>query len=89
MDFDSILPDVGSFGLFQKLVITMLLPAVLPCAFHAYRYLFLLKFRIIKEVIFEIIFSQLFIASRQNHWCRVPELEPWVQDYPELVKNIR
>lgn len=69
MDFDSVLPDVGSFGPYQKYIIITLLPAVLPCAFHAY--------------------SQLFIASNQPHWCRVPELEPWVQDYAEIVKNLR
>ncbi|XP_037024174.1 beta-alanine transporter [Bradysia coprophila] len=68
MDFDAVLPDVGSFGIYQKLIITMLLPAVLPCAFHAY--------------------SQLFIASRQAHWCRQPDLEPWANDYPEIVKNL-
>lgn len=69
MDFDAVLPDVGSFGIYQKLIITMLLPAVLPCAFHAY--------------------SQLFIASRQPHWCRIPELEPWALDYADIVKNLR
>ncbi|KAJ6647535.1 Beta-alanine transporter [Pseudolycoriella hygida] len=68
MDFDAVLSDVGSFGVYQKLIITMLLPAVLPCAFHAY--------------------SQLFIASRQPHWCRVPELEPWARDYSEIVRNL-
>lgn len=69
MDFDSVLEDVGSFGAYQKYIIGILLPAVLPCAFHAY--------------------SQLFVASRQSHWCRVPELEPWVRDYPDIVKNLR
>lgn len=37
MDFDSVLPDVGAFGPYQKYIIITLLPAVLPCAFHAYR----------------------------------------------------
>lgn len=40
MDFDSVLPDVGSFGPYQKYIIITLLPAVLPCAFHAYRFFF-------------------------------------------------
>ncbi|XP_030377020.1 beta-alanine transporter [Scaptodrosophila lebanonensis] len=69
MDFDEVLKEVGSFGLYQKIIIcSVLLPAALPCAFHAY--------------------SQLFIAATPTHWCRIPELEPWTQDYVTLVKNL-
>lgn len=68
MDFDNVLNDVGSFGLYQKLIVAVLMPAVLPCAFHAY--------------------SQLFIASMPEHWCRVPELEQWTAFMPHVVKSL-
>lgn len=70
MDFDSLLNEVGSFGRYQKFVICLvLLPASLPCAFHAY--------------------SQIFIAAKPEHWCRIPEFQPWISDYKEVLKNLR
>ncbi|XP_054288921.1 beta-alanine transporter-like [Macrosteles quadrilineatus] len=42
MDLDEILPDVGQFGAYQKLLLYfVLLPCVLPCGFHAYNQLFM------------------------------------------------
>ncbi|KAG5894385.1 hypothetical protein JTB14_015662 [Gonioctena quinquepunctata] len=42
MDLDEILPSVGEFGRYQKLVLWfILLPAVFPCGFHAYNQLFM------------------------------------------------
>lgn len=90
MDFDTILDEVGSFGIYQKVVICfVLLPAALPCAFHAYRWN---NYIIIVYTCFQLIYnwpcSQLFIAATPKHWCRVPELDPWALDYMHLVKNL-
>lgn len=42
MDLDEVLPYVGQFGRYQKLVIWLILfPAVFPCGFHAYNQLFM------------------------------------------------
>lgn len=42
MDLDEILPSIGEFGRYQKLVLYfILLPAVFPCGFHAYNQLFM------------------------------------------------
>lgn len=42
MEFDNVLSEIGEFGTYQKLVIYLvLLPAVLPCGFHAYAQLFM------------------------------------------------
>ena len=42
MDFDNILPDVGEYGKYQKLMVWfVLLPGMIPCGFHAYNQLFM------------------------------------------------
>ncbi|KAK8398084.1 hypothetical protein O3P69_003774 [Scylla paramamosain] len=42
MDFDEILPDIGEYGTYQRLVLWfLLLPGTMPCGFHAYNQLFM------------------------------------------------
>ncbi|CAL4130642.1 unnamed protein product, partial [Meganyctiphanes norvegica] len=42
MDFDDLLPYVGEFGRYQKLMIFFIcLPACIPCGFHAFNQLFM------------------------------------------------
>ncbi|XP_050687344.1 carcinine transporter-like [Eriocheir sinensis] len=42
MDFDDLLPHVGEFGRYQKLLIFLIcLPACIPCGFHAFNQLFM------------------------------------------------
>ncbi|KAK2706973.1 hypothetical protein QYM36_014862, partial [Artemia franciscana] len=43
LDFDSILPQVGEYGKYQKLLIWCIcLPACIPCGFHAFNQLFMM-----------------------------------------------
>lgn len=45
MDFDDLLPHVGEFGRYQKLLIFLIcLPACIPCGFHAFNQLFMSPF---------------------------------------------
>lgn len=42
VDFDLILPDVGEYGTYQKLMVWLVfLPSMIPCGFHAYNQLFM------------------------------------------------
>ena len=42
IDFDLILPDVGEYGKYQKLMVWFVfLPGMIPCGFHAYNQLFM------------------------------------------------
>lgn len=41
-DFDDLLPHVGEFGRYQKLLVWLVcLPACIPCGFHAFNQLFM------------------------------------------------
>ena len=41
-DFDDLLPHVGEFGRFQKILVWLVcLPACIPCGFHAFNQLFM------------------------------------------------
>lgn len=41
-DFDDLLPHVGEFGRYQKLLVWFVcLPACIPCGFHAFNQLFM------------------------------------------------
>ena len=42
INFDLILPDVGEYGTYQKLMVWFVfLPGMIPCGFHAYNQLFM------------------------------------------------
>lgn len=42
MDYDGLLPEVGAFGRYQRILIgVVLIPTVFPCAFQAYSQLFI------------------------------------------------
>ena len=42
MDFDEVLPALGEYGTYQRLVLWfLLLPGTMPCGFHAYNQLFM------------------------------------------------
>lgn len=42
MDMDDLLPQVGEFGLYQKLLLWLIcLPACFPCGFGAFNQLFM------------------------------------------------
>lgn len=41
-DFDDLLPYVGEFGRYQKILVWLIcLPACIPCGFHAFNQLFM------------------------------------------------
>lgn len=34
-------------------------------------------------------YSQIFIAANREHRCKIPEFEPWMDRYADLLKNLR
>lgn len=63
---DDLLPQVGEFGKYQKLMLWLVcLPACFPCGFCA--------------------FNQLFMAEVPPHWCKVPELANFSDDFKKSL----
>ena len=76
MDFDDILPDVGEYGKYQKLMVWFVfLPGMIPCGFHAYNQLFMAT----------IPKSHCFIANLQGHNLTMGQIQNIRYSYSETL----